>query len=283
MGMSLNNLKIFVHAADTGNITKTAEALYISQPAASKAIKNIEEDLGVPLFYRDRKNGISLTDTGERVLSLARQMLLMEEKIYQTAYFSKNLMEGTLKIASLPIGTEFFLADALAVFQKKYPNVNVEITEGVTHRVNQMIAGHAAEFGISILPAGDFRYKPLMEDSIVAISKEPLDTPFVDLETARQTFFVCEAALESIIPVLERHGVPIKQQFKIVGAQTVRKMVSCGIGVGLQANSLLAGTADTFYKYPVKPLIKTDLVLIANDFDALSPAASAFLDIMLKQ
>ncbi len=55
MAMNINNLKIFINAADAGNLTRAAEALYISQPAVSKAIKNIEDDLGVALFYRDKK------------------------------------------------------------------------------------------------------------------------------------------------------------------------------------------------------------------------------------
>ncbi len=82
--MNLNNLKIFINVADSGNIIRAAEALFISQPAVSKAIRSIEDDLGVSLFIRDKKTGIKLTDTGERILPYVRKMLLMEEKIYQT-------------------------------------------------------------------------------------------------------------------------------------------------------------------------------------------------------
>ena len=90
MAMNLKNLKIFINVADNGSITRTAESLFASQPAVSKAIKAIEKELGVNLFYRDKKTGIKLTDIGERVLSYARQMMLLEEKLYQTAYFSKK-------------------------------------------------------------------------------------------------------------------------------------------------------------------------------------------------
>lgn len=71
-----------------------------------------------------------------------------------------------------------------------------------------------------------------MEDSIVAISKDPLDVSCINLKSAKQSFFVCEAALESIIPVLEQHGIRAGRQFKVVSAQTVRKMTACGIGMG---------------------------------------------------
>lgn len=114
----MNNLKVFVNVADAANITRAAEALHITQPAVSKAVKKLEEDLGVALFYRDKRNGLALTDTGERILDFARKMMLLEEKMYQTAYMSKNMLEGTLKIATLPYGSMFFVIKALSRFQK---------------------------------------------------------------------------------------------------------------------------------------------------------------------
>ena len=275
--MNMNNLKIFINVADAASITKAAEALHISQPAASKAIKNLEDELGVALFFRDKRNGIALTDIGERVLNFARQMMLMEEKIYQTAYMSRNMLEGTLKIATLPNGSTFFLVKAFSRFLEKYPQVNVEITEGSTLEVNRMVSEHAAEFGISLTPATDFEYELLLEDHIMAISKEPLDSEYVDLSKLKQKFYVCQSAWESIIPVLEQNHIKDHGRFKIVGAQTVRTIAEEGIGIGLQADSILPKNPTAYFKYPVKPQINTDFVLIANKFDGLSPAAKAFI------
>ncbi len=280
MAMSINNLKIFVNVADASNITRAAEVLHITQPAASKAIKALEDELGVTLFYRDKRNGLALTDIGERILGFARQMMLMEEKIYQTAYMSKNMLEGTLMIASLPNGARFFLVKALSKFQVKYPHVNVEITEGSTHEVNRMVSEHAAEFGVSLIPVPEFEYELLMEDHIVAISKEPIDSQYVDLSKLKQKIFVCQAAWESILPVLEENQIKDHGRFKIVGAQTVRAIAEEGIGIGLQAQSILPKNTETYFKYPIKPQIRTDFVLIANKFDDLSPVAKAFIDTM---
>ena len=276
--MNMNSLKIFINVADASGITRAAEALHISQPAVSKAIKNLEDELGVALFVRDKRNGITLTDTGERILGFARQMMLMEEKIYQTAYMSKNMLEGTLRIATLPYGSIFFLVKALAKFQAKYPQVNVEITEGATSEVNRMVLEHAAEFGISVIPAADFDYEILKEDRIVAISKKPLDTQYVDLARLKQKFYVSQSAWESIQPVLERNHIRDHGRFKIVGIQTVRTIAEEGIGIGLQAESILPESPAAYFKYPVSPQINTDFVLIANKFDDLSPAAKAFIE-----
>lgn len=280
MAMSLNNLKIFINVVDSGSITRTAEALFISQPAVSKAIKTIEEDLGVSLFFRDKKTGIKLTDTGERILIYARQMMLMEEKIYQTAYFSKNMLEGTLKIASLPSGIDHILVKALACYTKKYPQVNVEILEGSTKEVNRMVLEHEAEFGISIAPVDGFQKETLLKDYIVAISRDKLVEEEIQLLHSKKEFLICHAAMESLQSILGTRIVSAAKNFKVVGPNTVRLMAQEGLGIGIQSALLVEPFKDQFYIYPIIPEICTDLVMIVNDFDDLSPAANAFMEIV---
>lgn len=280
MAMNLNNLKIFINVADSGSITRTAEALFISQPAVSKAIRLIEEDLGVNLFIRDKKIGIKLTDTGERILPYARKLLLMEEKIYQTAYLSKNMLEGTLRIASLPIGIDHVLVKTLAYYTKKYPNVNVEILDGSTNDVNRMVSEHEAEFGISIDSGDNFQKETLLKDRIIAISRSKLDENEINLLKSKKQFLLCRAALESIQSVINANPQVATKQFKIVGRDTVRLMAQEGLGIGLQSALLVEPHKENYYIYPVIPEICTDLVLIANDFSDLSPAAKEFVNII---
>ena len=280
MAMNLNNLKIFINVADSGSITRAAEALFISQPAVSKAIRSIEDDLGVSLFIRDKKTGIKLTDTGERILPYARKMLLMEEKIYQTAYLSQNMLEGTLRIASLPIGIDNILVKALAFYVEKYPNVNVEILDGSSKEVNQMVMGHEAEFGISIVPADGFKKEILLTDYIVAISKDKLDEKEVRLLQSKKQFLLCRAAMEAVQSVIDTSSILASKNFKVVGRDTVRLMAKEGLGIGIQSALLVEPHKDDFHIYPVVPEIRTDIVLIANDFDDLSPAAKAFVNII---
>ena len=279
MAISPNSLKIFINVADSGSITRTAAALFISQPAVSKAIKSIEEELGVTLFYRDKKSGLKLTDTGERILGYARRMMLMEEKIYQTAYQANNMLEGTLRIASLPIGIDHILVKALAAYNEKYPHVSVEILEGSGLDVNKMVSDHEAEFGISLAPADGFQKETLIEDHIVAISRDELDDEVIDLEQSKRQFVICRAAMEVLQPELSAN-VTASGNFKVVSSTTVRLMTREGLGVGVQSELLMSPYRDWFHVYPVVPDVRTDLVLIANDFDDLSPAASAFVEII---
>ena len=84
--MLSHNLRIFLDVANRQSVTETANARFISQPAVSKALQSLERDLNLKLFYRDRKNGMILTDAGAKILFLARQMEDLENRIYQTAF-----------------------------------------------------------------------------------------------------------------------------------------------------------------------------------------------------
>lgn len=280
MAMNLNNLKIFAAVAESENVTRAAERLYISQPAVSKAIQTLEEDLGVQLFSRDKRIGMRLTETGEHILRDARQMLQLEERIRQTAYLSRNLLEGTLKIASLPSGTERFLIHALAGFQQTYPGVQVEILEGSTGEVKAMIQENRAEFGISIVDSGAFQQRLLLEDRIVAFSREPLDQETVVLPDDRLPFVLCKAALEAIQNELGYDPTTKDRNFRVSSPSAVRLTAREGLGVGLQSAMLAEVLRPELHFYQVEPEIRTDLVLIANDFEALSPAAQAFLAVL---
>ena len=87
------NLEIFLRVAEYGSITRAAKTLYITQPAASNAISKLEAELNVKLFFRDKRNGLILTDVGQKILLLAKQMEDLDNRIAQTAYQENHFVE----------------------------------------------------------------------------------------------------------------------------------------------------------------------------------------------
>lgn len=84
--MMLNrNLELFIKVAECGSFTKVAKTYYITQPAVSNAMSKLENELGVKLFFRDKRNGIVLTDIGREILTYAKQMEDIDNRIYQAA------------------------------------------------------------------------------------------------------------------------------------------------------------------------------------------------------
>lgn len=116
MIMLNHNLRIFIRVAEKGSITETANELYISQPAVSKAIKILEDELSLKLFHRDKRKGLILTDIGHEILILARQMEKTENRMYQAAFRSNNFIGGKVRIASMPILTSVILSEVFIAF-----------------------------------------------------------------------------------------------------------------------------------------------------------------------
>ena len=192
--MLTHNLKIFIEVANKGSATEVANELYISQPAISKAIRGLEEQLNVKLFHRDKRSGLILTDVGHKILLLAQQMLDLENHIYQTAYQENNFIGGKLKVASFPIATSMILSKALRQFRQKFPLVTVELFDCDPKTVLKLVEEHTVDFGIASSPFGALEHETLLTDRMVGIY--PPDGPSyekIDLYGDTSNLIFCDA------------------------------------------------------------------------------------------
>ena len=126
MNINFELYRVFYTVANTGNITKAAEELMISQPAISKSIKNLEEQLGGQLFIRT-KRGVILTDEGKEFynyISRAMEYIYNAENKFTDLI---NLNTGTIKIGISTTLTKEFLTPYLEIFHSKYPKIDIQI------------------------------------------------------------------------------------------------------------------------------------------------------------
>lgn len=131
MNINFELYRVFYAVANTGNITKAVEQLMISQPAISKSIKHLEEQLGGQLFIRT-KRGVILTDEGREFYNYIKQAM---EYIYNAENkFTDliNLNTGTIKIGISTTLTKQFLIPYLEEFHKKYPKIDIQIVTNVS-------------------------------------------------------------------------------------------------------------------------------------------------------
>lgn len=131
MNINFELYRVFYTVANTGNITKAAEQLMISQPAISKSIKNLEEELGGQLFIRT-KRGVILTDEGREFYNYISRAM---EYIYNAENKFKdliNLNTGTIKIGISSTLTKEFLTPYLEIFHSKYPKIDIQIVTNLS-------------------------------------------------------------------------------------------------------------------------------------------------------
>jgi len=154
MDINLELYKVFYHVVITGSISKASRELFISQPAVSQAIRNLESKLGGQLFLRTPK-GIILTPEGEvlyKYIEPAYNMILMAENKFSEAI---NLGNGEIRIGASDMTLKFFILPYLEEFHKIYPKVRIKVTNGPTPETINFLKSGLIDFGVVSLPISD--------------------------------------------------------------------------------------------------------------------------------
>lgn len=275
MVMLNNNLRIFIAVAEKGSITETAHDLFISQPAVSKSIKTLEDELHLKLFYRDKRKGLLLTDAGQKILLLSRQMVDMENRIYQTAFRENNFIGGRVRIASMPMLTSIVLSQVFHDFKKKYPCVDIELIEGSSMDIIKAVEEHQVDFGFTASPFGNLDHKVLFQDYMVAISKNKLsNSNIINILDNPEGFIFCKSGQEIVMDELRKQKINFEKSFAVQQGETVISLVDKGNGIGIISKLALSLIPNQLTSIPVHPPINIDIGLVANSLKDLTPVAS---------
>lgn len=165
--MDLKQLKALVTIAETENMTKAAEILNIVQPAISRQIRLLEEDLGAVLFERGRQ-GMILNDEGKTFVEYARRILNEIEKAKAEIRPSAGTLGGIVNIGLLPSTSDLLSSMLVSNLQKNFPGIKVRISTGYAgHMQNWLENG---EIDIALLyasrPSPAMRVQPLVEEGL---------------------------------------------------------------------------------------------------------------------
>lgn len=280
MIMLNNNLHLFITAAELKSLTKTANKLYVSQPAVSHAIKKLEEELGVKLFVRNKRSSLTLTDAGRDILALAYQMVDLENRLYQRAYEENHLMGGVVRIAAVPLSTSLILAHVLPTFKKQFPDVQVELLEGNPSEVKSMVLNYQADLGISTSPYMGLEHRLLMKDKMIAIHKDGRKR--IDLRKPNSDLILCWVAYESMREQLTGRQIDLSDSLILDAASTQINMVKEGNGAGVISELMLSTIPNELVRGSVLPKIEMDISLIAHNFSELPAAAREIADMIMQ-
>ncbi|MHA2938849.1 LysR family transcriptional regulator [Vibrio sp. RC27] len=136
---TLKQLKYFVVVAESGNVTEASEKLYISQPAISNAISQLEETLNTQLLIRHHAKGVSLTPAGKEMLSYSRTLLSHAEEIngYMTQH--STLISGVINVGCYASLGPIYAPKLIQGFTKLYPEVSFKLFEGDIEEINEAL------------------------------------------------------------------------------------------------------------------------------------------------
>lgn len=175
--MEIDQLRYFLQVAERGNFTRAAEDLAISQPALSRSIQKLEEELGQPVFERKTRS-VSLTDAGTLLQARAQQVLSILDDT--KAEITDDGQSGRVRVGAIPTIAPYFLPENLRRFSAAFPKATVIVQENTTDRLLKSCTQGEIDLAILALPvpAKYLEVEELFDEELLLVL--PPDHPLAD-------------------------------------------------------------------------------------------------------
>jgi DNA-binding transcriptional LysR family regulator len=242
--VNLDLYRVFYTVAKSGSLTKAAEELYISQPAVSRSIKQLELQLGVSLFTRTHR-GMKLSAQGGKLIfaEVEHALNLLGEAENRLAEM-KNTATGTLRIGASDTIFEYFLADKIVEFHERFPAVKIDLKADFTPDTIQRLKSDECDVAFVNLPIeadndlklyGNFmhlndifvtseKYKKLTQGQVKISELKKYPLILMEKNTvARRSF---DAFLQS-------NGMELEPSIEVGSWDLMKRLVMRGMGVGI--------------------------------------------------
>jgi len=246
--MTLKQLRYLIAIADCGlNITAAAERLYTSQPGISKQLKQLEAELGMQLFTRKGKSLAAITPAGNEVIDRARRVLREVENITSLSREIKGEQTGTLSIATTHTQARYVLPEIIQKFSERYPDVNLELHQGTSEQIAELVNTRQVDFAIasgSVKPFTNLKVLPIYHWHRIALvpkghplarDKKPLtlnaltNYPLV-------TYVFSLTGESSFKQAFQAQNLDPRIAFTARDADVIKTYVRMGLGVGVIAS-----------------------------------------------
>ncbi len=157
--MRTEAVRYFVEVAKSHSIGIVAEKFFMTQPAISIAIKNLEKELDCVLFERS-KNGMYLTELGFEIFEIMEKIIREEQEIHtlinKSKYNNLNKLQGTLNIVAAPLIVNSFLQDAIVEFWENNFEIKINVEENIADQIVEKILSNEFDIGLTILADEEF-------------------------------------------------------------------------------------------------------------------------------
>jgi LysR family cys regulon transcriptional activator len=227
------------------NLTETAKALFTSQPGISKAILELEEELGIDLFVRHGKRLRRVTEPGQQVLKAIEVILREVANMRRIGEEFSKQDAGTLSIAATHTQARYFLPEPVAQLRRRFPKVQVSLHQGAPDQVVQMLLDGTADIGLateSLSDVDDLVSLPCYEWEHVAVMRA--DHPLAAVERltldqlAQETLISYHPSFTGrrrIDAAFGQRRLKPNIALEAIDSDVIKTYVRSGLGIGIVA------------------------------------------------
>lgn len=248
MYISYDYYRVFCYVAKYGNVSQAAKLLLNNQPNLTRTIRNLESELGCPLFSRTNR-GMKLTPEGERLYTHVRIAFEHIEAGEAELTEARNLQTGTVYIAASEVALRCLLLPVLKQYRLLYPGVRIRISNHSTPQAIAALKDGAADIAVVTTPTvhsaslAETVIRPIQEvavcssafpaltDRPVALS-ELLDYPIISLGPDTKSFAFYSNFFTG-------HSLPFHPAIEAFTADQILPMVEADLGIGFVPNEFL--------------------------------------------
>lgn len=276
---TLVQLTTFVTVAEQGGFTAAGRRLGLSQPAVSRTIAALENELGSPLFVR-RRDGLALTEAGSIALTHAREAVRHMTLLRTEVAGLSGDVTGTLRLASLPTATATFVAPQLRAYARRHPAVAIRLLEGSEEEVLDWLDQGVVEAGVVSLPVKGLEVAVLGDQVLAAVMSADSDLASKEAVTyadlASVPFVRGKGGCADVfMPIARQAGVEFDLAFDAREIPAALEIVRAGLGVSILPVAGLPEVSGVV----VRPLVPETVRRLGVAVSAsASRAARAFLD-----
>ncbi len=282
---NVSNLRAFVAVANAGSFSEAARVLNLSQPALSRTIRLLEEQMDARLFDRDTRN-VSLTTSGAALLPVAERLVGDFEHAFTELAQLFAGERGRLVIGALPSMAATLLPRLIKDFQQSHPRVEIVVRDTLSGTLERQFQERQIDLALIAIsqPLEELEFTPIATEPfglVCAANSATNNEDPISWDVFTTQPFIAMAPLSSVRIATDlafsKVGVEAKPLFECAHLATVGGLIEAGLGISALPRSTLPllGPGQFVWR-PLTPLVERTLGLARLARRSLSPAAAAF-------
>ncbi|CAM8657071.1 LysR Transcriptional regulator [Comamonadaceae bacterium] len=257
--MNLHQFRFVQEAARRNlNLTEAAKALHTSQPGVSKAIIELEEELGIDIFARHGKRLKRITEPGQHVLKSIELILREVNNLKRIGEQYSSQDSGTLSIATTHTQARYVLPEKVAQLRTAFPKVNVSLHQGAPDQVARMLIDDVAEIGIATeslsnyselvtLPCYEWQHVLVLPTDHPLAQKERVTLEDVAAEPLI-TYHPSFTGRTKIDQAFEARKLQPRISLEAIDSDVIKTYVRLGLGIGIAAEMAVTDVVEDMEK-----------------------------------
>jgi len=291
--MQIQSLEVFCDLVETESFTKSAQINGVTQSAVSQQISSLERQFQSPLIERSKKN-FRLTQEGQALYESSKQIIRTYEQLHNRLHEIKDIISGTIRIATVYSIGLHDLPEYIKTFLKAYPTVNVHVEYRRANQVYEDVLGNVVDMGLVACPVKDGRLLivPMKKESMSMICHPRHVLGKQKTVRVKQIANEKMIAFEPDIPtrkvidrVLKGCGITIHPVMEFDNIETLKRAVEIEAGIAIVPRSTVVQEVKerTLAEIPFEDAdFHRQLGIIYKKNKVLPPAMKKFIQLLTK-